>query len=775
MSSDSAPAPFAFEGPLGLIGGSSFLESQALAAFRPVHVITSYGRCILHTNADRSIYFVQRHAADPDHPYSPPHLINKQAIIAALHSLGVHMIIAFGSVGALKRSIPVGSLMIPDDFLDITLKPVSMFEYSKAGHLGPSLDPQLRSSLFSVLKYRGFHPLPSGVYAQSVGPRFESAAEIRLLALQGDIVGMTCAHEAILAQEMKIRYGVICMVDNVANGLAEKAISYEEFHAGVKKNLSTMENVLDTILKHYSPSADAIQKFYSVHGEPSLGQKPALELHHGNSKIVPTSVARIPVDSIIHAKFIIPVVPEDSVLIDHCVVVRDGKIVALLPSSMVHSQYSATHTEYHNSSTLLPGFINCHTHTGMTLLRGYADDYCLHDWLNHHIWPAEAKFVTPEFVEDSAMLAVAEMLKSGTTCFNDMYFYPDIITRVADRTGMRGVMGIVILEFPSSYASNADDYIAKGAALRKNYQNHERIQFAWAPHAPYTVSEGTWSKVQRLQEENQSKKGTAEFTGSKIHTHVHETKAEVEDSVNGTPSSSRHLSDHKCRPLSNLDRLGLIHSDSILVHMTQLDESDFKILEQKKSSVVHCPSSNMKLASGFCPVHELQSRNINVTLGTDSSASNNGLDMWNEIRFAALLGKSVAKNPEAIPAIKALKMATINGARALGLDSHTGSIEVGKFADFQVVSLDNLELIPIYDLIPHLVYAGSSRHVTDVWVAGIRIIENRRFTQINEREIFDRTIVWQNRLRQFRVGRENKFKANSSNVVLEAPSAVEKH
>jgi 5-methylthioadenosine/S-adenosylhomocysteine deaminase len=750
---------------LGIIGGSSFLESHFLSTFSPLTLSTPFGLCRLLVNSAANVYYVQRHAANPDVDYSPPHLINTRAILSALKTLGCSTIIAFGSVGSLNRSLPVGTLVIPDDFFDLTLKPVSFYDYSKQGHIGGSaFTESLRKEVISVLTAANLsvNLVDNGCYAQTVGPRFESAAEIKLLALQCDVVGMTCAHEAILAREIGLNYSLICMVDNYANGLNKEAISYEEFHAGVKKNQGIMDKVLGLIMNNFAPNLSATNNSTKDSNANDRMSDSELKKDHNQRTVA---------DTIIHARYIVQVEP-DAVLENSAVVILNGQIIDILPSTTVNSKYSAQNVEYHTESALLPGFINCHTHVGMTLLRGYADDYCLHDWLNHHIWPVEAKFTNPEFVRDSTKLAIAEMLRGGTTTFNDMYFFPEVITDLADKTGVRAVIGLIMLDFPSSYAKNLDEYIEKGQKLRNRYLNHPRIQFSLAPHAPYTVSDDSWAKIHQLQLEAQQNNNS----GYKIHTHLHETKSEVEHSEQGINSNSKHRSEHNLRPLMNFDRMKLMNSQLICVHMTQLNEQDIGVLERTGASVVHCPSSNMKLASGFCPVHNLNERKINVALGTDSSASNNALDMWIEMRTAALIAKGSTYNAEALPASEALKLATINGARTLGLEEVTGSITVGKQADLQLVHLENLELVPMYDLVSHLVYSAGRSNVTDVWVAGKKLVSNKKLLSLEQNQIIATSKIWQEKIMDFRAGQSTGKKRarepTSIPAVAEAPASA---
>jgi len=725
---------------LALIGGSSFLESSALASFVRREVHTPHGAVVVHARPtkdggiDSNLYFVQRHAAnpDPEKAYSPPHLINYKAIATALKQLNVSHVLAFGSTGSLKKTLPVGSLLVPDDWLHFT--PISTFDYAKGGHVGTGLDQDLRQGLLSLLRSHNYSVLDSGVYAQTLGPRFETPAEIRSLAIQGgDIVGMTCAHEATLCRELGLPYAVLCIIDNMANGIAGTEISYEEFHAGVKRNLATMETILGLVLQRFAPPAEQAL----TNGAPAAA---------GSKKIV--------VDSLMHARWVVPILPA-GVLEHHSVAVRDGRIVAVLPTAEAKATYTATHEDEFTDSVLMPGFVNAHSHLGMSLMRGYADDHCLIDWLTKHIWPGEAVFVSETFVRDSAELGLAEMLRGGTTTCNDMYWFPEALAELVDRVGMRAVIGLIVIDFPTSYASSAEEYIKKGLALYEARKLHPRLSFSVAPHAPYTVSDENLARCKKLADEVIKRnpalapKGGAQdasklTTPGKVHIHLHETKPEAEDSETLTPSMSCHRSQHKMRPFANFDRnLKMLDENLIAVHMTQLNSGEVARLGETKTSVVHCPTSNLKLASGLCPVASLRAANVNVALGTDSTASNNGLDMFNEMKLAAILGKEVAHDPAALPSYDVLCMATINGARALGLEQQIGSLEVGKAADMIAVRMDSLEALPIFSILSHLVYVSSRQHVTDVWVDGKRLMRERQLLTLSEQSIREKARKWQ--------------------------------
>ncbi len=433
------------------------------------------------------------------------------------------------------------------------------------------------------------------------------------------------------------------------------------------------------------------------------------------------------VDTLIHSRWLVPVVPTGVVLEHHAIAVRDGRIVDILPSIEARASYHAEHEHELVEHLLIPGLINAHTHAAMSLMRGLADDLPLMSWLNDHIWPAEGQHVGPEFVREGSRLAMAEMLRSGTTCFNEMYFFPDVVAQEVERTGMRAQVGLILIDFPTAWAQDADEYLKKGIAVHDTIRQMPLVSSAFAPHAPYTCSDEPLRKLAMYAEE----------LDLPIHMHVHET----EDEVNGS------LEQYGKRPLARLDELGLLGPRLTAVHMTQLSEAEIARVAEAGAQVVHCPESNMKLASGHCPVEKLRAAGVSLALGTDGAASNNDLDMLGEMRSAALLAKSVSGEATALPAAAALEAATLGGARALGLDSRIGSLEVGKEADITALRLDELESLPLYNPISQLVYASDRRQVSDVWVAGRHLLKGRRLTTLNEDELRESALRWQGRLR----------------------------
>jgi 5-methylthioadenosine/S-adenosylhomocysteine deaminase len=435
------------------------------------------------------------------------------------------------------------------------------------------------------------------------------------------------------------------------------------------------------------------------------------------------------VDTLIHARWIIPVAPENVVYEYHSLVLNNGLIIDLLPSEQAREQYQAIHVENLEQHALIPGLINSHTHAAMTLMRGIADDLPLHEWLQQHIWPLEKKWVSEAFVSDGSDLAIAEMLRGGTTCFNDMYFFPEITARQAIKHGMRASVGLILIDFPTAWAENRDVYIEKGLALHEALRHEPLVTTPFAPHAPYTVSDEPLKKVAMY----------AQQLDLPIHIHLHETEFEVQQQREQTGQT----------PLQRLESLGLLAPNLIAVHMTQLTESEISLLAKTGVNIVHCPESNLKLASGFCPVSACLAAGINVALGTDGAASNNDLDMLGEMRTAALLGKGVAKDASAVNAMTVLKMATLNGAKALGLEKICGSLEIGKAADVVAINLEHLETLPLYHPISHIVYASSRHQVTDVWVAGKQLLKQRHLTTFDEVELKAKARQWQERLSVF--------------------------
>jgi len=436
--------------------------------------------------------------------------------------------------------------------------------------------------------------------------------------------------------------------------------------------------------------------------------------------------AQATADLVVRAAWVIPVAPREAVLRDHAVVVRDGRIVQLCPGSEAEAVDSREYVVLPDHA-LLPGLVNAHGHAPMSLLRGYADDLSLMPWLEKHIWPAEQAHVSPDFVRDGATLAVAEMLLAGTTTFSDMYFFPESVAAVVAEVGMRCQLAAPVFDFPTVYGSGSDEYISKVLALHDDWRSHERIHVAFGPHAPYTVSEPALAKIATYAAE----------LDLAIHIHLHETRGEV----------LSHVEAHGERPIDTLQRVGLLGPRTQCVHMTDLGQQDIDSLVAASAHVVHCPQSNMKLASGTCRTADLLAAGVNVALGTDGAASNNNLNLFDEMHSAALLAKLHGGDPRALPAMDVLHMATLGGARALGLDADIGSLEAGKAADMIAVDLSEPHTQPVYNAVSQLVYASNGSEVTHSWVAGQTLLRERRLVTLDRADALSRAGYWAERIK----------------------------
>lgn len=425
-------------------------------------------------------------------------------------------------------------------------------------------------------------------------------------------------------------------------------------------------------------------------------------------------------------RYLIAVRPNGDVREDMAVVVLDGKIEAIEPREEALRKRSDARRIELPSHALVPGLINMHTHSAMALLRGYADDLQLNEWLREHIWPAERRWLSREFVRDGTELAIAEMLRSGTTCFNEMYFFPDVIAEVVDAAGLRACVGPPIIEFETAWASGFDEYMEKTLAFHGEWAGHDRVMVAMAPHAAYTVGDEMLREIAAVSDR----------LGLPVHMHLLEIAWEIQHS----------LQEYGVRPLKRLDEYGLLSERFQAVHMAHLSDEDVELLADRKVNVVHCPESNLKLASGFCPVARLLEVGANVCIGTDGAASNNNLDLLGELRTAALLAKGLAADPCAVDATTALEMVTINAARALGREDELGSIEPGKAADFCALDLAHPETQPIHHVSSQVVYAASSRQITDVWVRGRRLLQNGELLTLELDEVMRKARRWNCRM-----------------------------
>jgi len=434
--------------------------------------------------------------------------------------------------------------------------------------------------------------------------------------------------------------------------------------------------------------------------------------------------------TIIKPRWILTVNEQFDLLTDSALVIEDDIIKSIHPVNELHTVegLDEAKTVILDNHILMPGLINTHTHAAMSLLRGIADDLPLMDWLNNHIWPAESKWIDRQFIQDGVKLCVAEMIRSGTTCLNDMYFFPDIMAKTCQQMGMRATTGLIVLDFPTVWAQSADEYLSKAMAVIDEVKEYPLISTAFAPHAPYTVSDKPLEKIAMYSSE----------LDIQVHMHIHETQFEVDESVKNIGK----------RPLERLDQLNLLNPNLMAVHMTSLNELEMERIAETGVHVVHCPESNLKLASGFCPVDTLQKLNINICLGTDGAASNNDLDMFGEMRTAALLSKGISGNASSCNAEQSLRMATINGAKALGLADQIGSLEAGKKADVIAVDFSQLNTQPVYDPIAQLVYATNSMQVSHVWINGEQKLKDYQLTDIDAVEIISTAQQWQDKIQE---------------------------
>ncbi len=432
------------------------------------------------------------------------------------------------------------------------------------------------------------------------------------------------------------------------------------------------------------------------------------------------------IDLIIDARWIVPVEPHGRVLEHHAIAINGGRIVALLPSSEVRARFTAREHVRRPCHVLIPGFVNAHTHAAMSLLRGIADDLPFDAWLRRRIFPLEQRWVSAEFVRAGTELAFAEMLLAGTTCVADWYFFPEESARVAAELHVRACIGAPIADFPAPWAGGADDYLSQGLALHDAWRDHPLISTALGPHSPYLVSDATFERIRIYADE----------LDATVMIHLHESVAEIEQS----------LAVHGVRPIERLSRLGLLSPRLIGVHFAQAEATDIATAAQAGMPVVHCPASNLKLGNGMAPVGAMLAAGLNVALGTDGAASNNSLDMVGEMRLAALLAKGHSHDPTVLDAATALRMATLNGARALGLDSDTGSLLPGKWADLCCMNLDTPATLPVYSPLSQVVYAASRDQVSDVWVAGKHLVGDGQFTRLDPDRLRHHAARWSERI-----------------------------
>jgi len=438
-------------------------------------------------------------------------------------------------------------------------------------------------------------------------------------------------------------------------------------------------------------------------------------------------------------RLLVPVRPRLQVLEQMAVAITGDRITGVMPRAEAFARHGDAVRIELPRHVLVPGFINMHTHSAMTLLRGYADDLNLQVWLNEHIWPAEKAFLSPKFVHDGVRLAIAEMLRSGTTCFNDLYFFPEVAAATTVETGMRACIGLPVIDVATVWADNENDYIDKGLEVSASWQNEPLVTTVLAPHAPYSVDDAALRRIVELSDK----------LDLRVHMHVLESGWEVTESMRR----------HGKTTLERLNGIGLLNERLLAVHMTQLDQHDLETVSSNAVNVIHCPESNLKLGNGICPVASLLEHEVNVALGTDGAASNNDLDLLAEARSAALLAKGYAADPCALNAFQALEMLTINAARALGKEQQLGSVEAGKLADLCAIRLDTLQTTPMYDVVSHLVYAASSQHVSHVWVGGRMLLQDGEFLHMDIGDIMERANDWAARItKQTRVTRAREYR-----------------
>lgn len=426
--------------------------------------------------------------------------------------------------------------------------------------------------------------------------------------------------------------------------------------------------------------------------------------------------------------YVLPVRPDNVCLGDHAVIVSGGLVEAVLPRERALADYPTAARVDLPGHALLPGLINMHTHSPMTLLRGLADDLRLNAWLKEHIWPAEGRWVGRDFVSHGTELAMAEMLRAGTTCFNEMYFFPDAIAETVRAAGMRAAIGMPVIDLKTPWASDAHQCLARAREVHASLQGAERLSVTLAPHALYTVGDEALAELAELANELELP----------VCMHVLEIAWEIEHS----------RTTYQRRPLQRLHGHGLLGERFQGVHMAHLDTEDVDLLAETGTHVIHCPESNLKLASGVCPVADLLAAGVNVSVGTDGAASNNNLDLLGELRTAALLAKGTSGDPCVLNAGTALELVTINAARAMGLGDAIGSIEPGKRADFCAIDLDQPETQPLHNVLSQIVYAASNRQITDVWVDGERLLEKGELTTIDLQRVAARSRDWRERLRE---------------------------
>lgn len=412
---------------------------------------------------------------------------------------------------------------------------------------------------------------------------------------------------------------------------------------------------------------------------------------------------------------------------DGAVAIRGGRIAEVGSGTEITSRYTGTRTIELDNHVLMPGLVNAHGHAAMTLLRGTSEDAPLQAWLTEHIWPLEGMWVDEQFCRDGIRIAMAEMIRAGVTCFADMYFFPEIGAEEARNAGLRAQIAFPVIEFANAWSRSSEEGFHKGLGLYDEYRNDPFIDIAFGPHAVYSVTDSDLEKILMYSEE----------LDANIHIHLHENEAELSENTRRYGKSGIH----------HLHDRNLLGPRLQAVHVTQITEVETALFAEANVQVVHCPTSNAKLASGICPVTELRASGVNVCLGTDGAASNNVLDLLGEARLASLLAKLDQADAAALPATSALTMATLGGATALGRGEQTGSLTPGKAADLIAVDMSAIRHQPLYDPVAQVLHTSSGNSVSHVWVDGRCLLDDGRLTTLDENELLHTAHHWQEKIR----------------------------
>ncbi len=428
-------------------------------------------------------------------------------------------------------------------------------------------------------------------------------------------------------------------------------------------------------------------------------------------------------DFIVSAPYVLPVAPHNQVLENHAVAVRNGQIAEVGPRGAIDAAFNPARRLDLAHHILMPGLVNAHGHAAMTLLRGAGEDQSLQAWLQETIWPLEGRLMNPDFVNLGTELAMAEMLSSGTTTCSDMYFFPEVVARQAVQAGMRVQVAVPVIEMPNAWSQSVSEGLHKALALHDHYRHQELVKIAFGPHSAYTLAEEDLQKVAMYANE----------LDAGIQIHLHENAAEVSEAVQ----------QQGCSWVMHLNEIGLLGPQLQAVHMTTLTAEEIDVVAASGARVVHCPSSNLKLASGYCPVNQLRQAGLCVGLGTDGAASNNRLDMFKEMHLAALLEKHATADPTCAAAPDMLRMATLDSARALGMDHLIGSLEAGKAADMISVDIHHAGMLPLYDPFAALVHGNCGEAVDHVFVNGETLLSNGQLTRIDSPALTEAVTIWQ--------------------------------